>query len=230
MYKHVFWNVQFIIANKCRSCCVQHTQFKALFQLNYCQTQANCESQSASTSVCQSVCLSASLSVRLSVFLLVCLAIGKCNCNGIGIGSGNVYLALNSEAVFHLLYTLDKPLQEWSMCGLGCSNQCQLQLQLQCDQCELPPTLCERPLNAQLPFTIEQNSNKTSDECCQCCHGNPFLPSLPFSASIQPELNYRTCSLQKRNEKTTTNKMKLKWLLALSLPYAQRSLIGYRSG
>jgi len=25
MYKHVFRNVQFIIANKCRSCCVQHT-------------------------------------------------------------------------------------------------------------------------------------------------------------------------------------------------------------
>lgn len=111
MYKHVFRNVQFIIANKCRSCCVQHTQFKALFQLNYCQTQANCESQSGSTSVCQFVRLSASLSVRLSVRLLVCLAIGKCNCNGIGIGSGNVYLALNSEAVFHL-HTLDRPLQE----------------------------------------------------------------------------------------------------------------------
>lgn len=57
-----------------------------------------------------------------------------------------------------------------------------------------------------------------------------FFPTLPFSASIQPELNYRTCSLQKRNEKTTTNEKKLKWLLALSFPYAQRSLRGYRSG
>lgn len=61
MYKHVFRNVQFIIANKCRSCCVQHTQFKALFQLNYCQTQTNCESQAVRPSV------------RISVRLLVCL-------------------------------------------------------------------------------------------------------------------------------------------------------------
>lgn len=37
MYKHVSRNVQFIIANKCRSCCVQHSSKH--FSANYCTDQ-----------------------------------------------------------------------------------------------------------------------------------------------------------------------------------------------